>query len=518
MTRAILLLLTALALIGTSFGASGQAVVFGPQSYVLTAGRPQQFSERFVLDPAACNGLAVFLLVVEHQNVSSATIHLNGAVVASEKDFPSGGAPLEVPVSVAAQNVLQIDLKGGRPGAVLAVSIRRELEEQFAPDVVYTLSTGSEVFRRAVSAAPGSSYLLVVTNGDGRGGGRVATGTISIGGRVVVDQNDLARAATIRKTVTLASQNDLVLDLRGNRGATLTLGVKRRLDESACGPRIKFTAPAQNADIVSSTIAAAGTVTGPRGVGVTVNGLPAEIELTHAGTDEDPFLWFADVPAVAGQVTLTATATAPSGATAEAARDVLLLPHPTAVQLESFPRSGPAPLPVRLHVAPPNPAEVVRYEVDFDGDGVNEIAAAELPSDVSFTYSAAGHFRVTLRCVLQNGSTSVASTHVLVHPFDAVDAMLRSSWSRFSTALAARDMEKALRELSPSAREKYEPALRTIGSALPAYVASISGFDPVWIHDRAAHYLLRRTIDGRTLGYHVYFTRGGDGVWRLTQF
>ena len=34
----------------------------------------------------------------------------------------------------------------------------------------------------------------------------------------------------------------------------------------------------------------------------------------------------------------------------------------------------------------------------------------------------------------------------------------------------------------------------------------------------AARYLLRGVQNGRTFGYHVYFVRDGDGVWRLQQF
>jgi hypothetical protein len=76
------------------------------------------------------------------------------------------------------------------------------------------------------------------------------------------------------------------------------------------------------------------------------------------------------------------------------------------------------------------------------------------------------------------------------------------------------------RKLTPpaAARGRYEKVLRSAAAGLPAYTASLIGFDPVWIRGDGARYLLRRNQNGRTFGYHVYFVRDGDGVWRLQQF
>ncbi len=72
--------------------------------------------------------------------------------------------------------------------------------------------------------------------------------------------------------------------------------------------------------------------------------------------------------------------------------------------------------------------------------------------------------------------------------------------------------------LSPGARPEYERAFNLIRPSLPSFAAGLNAIEPIWIHGSAAHYLLTRTEEGRLRGYHVYFVRDGDGLWRIAQF
>jgi hypothetical protein len=492
----------------------------GPKTYVLGSG-PASFTETFSVDSVArCDGRGTFTLVVENRGIASARITLNGVPVMLEHDFSIGRTGFEVPMIPIGNNVLTTELKGGQNGGSLVVAIRRDIQEPLVPAETFSLSGGRDVFRRLITTPdPGGHYVLMIRNGDAGGQHRVASGTITIGADTVIDQKELhSTAGEIRKIVSLGVQNEMVLDLRGNRGAILTASVKKIRDQSACGPKIVFTQPANHADVTSATIAVAGTVSGPADVGVTVNGLAAELDLFHAGTEADPYRWYADVSAPPGHVALTATATTAAGATATAERTVLFLPDPKSVLVDVSPRVGIAPHQVTVSIAHPAPDAVTRYRIDFNGDGVPEVDSPDLPETVSFTYQTAGRHRIAVHCLHSDGTSTSTAAYVLVQPFSAVDAVLRASWTRFSEAAGRQDIESALQELSPPARQKYEPALRATRTALPAYVASITGFNAVTVYEKAAHYLLRRTSDGRTKGYHVYFTRGADGVWRIDQF
>ncbi len=357
-----------------------------------------------------------------------------------------------------------------------------------------------------------ATFALVVTNNG------VSSATIVLNDAVLAGENQFSVSRTSFETAVVprTGANTLAVTIKGGaRDASLRVAIVRQVAGGCGGPTIAFTSPADGERVTAATILVTGTATGSKDLAVTVNGVTADFDLTAAGTSAEPFRWVVQVPARPGTVTLRAAAVSGSGR-AEALRTVSLQVDASAIELSSQPRSGTAPLTSYFHVS--DDVSATRYDLDFDGNGSVDWTGATLPDVLPFVYQTPGVYLATVRVQTAAGDIVESTTPVVVQSFAAADSLLRASWSRFTAALAAGDVATAVKELSPAAAAKYRGPLEGIQPALPGYVASLTGFDPVWIAENAAHYLLRRLQDTRTFGYHVYFTRGADGAWKLTQF
>lgn len=67
-------------------------------------------------------------------------------------------------------------------------------------------------------------------------------------------------------------------------------------------------------------------------------------------------------------------------------------------------------------------------------------------------------------------------------------------------------------------REKYRRPLESIRPRLPAFAERLQSLDAVWIRGDVARYLAIRDEEGRPTGYHVYFGRDADGLWKILEF
>ena len=499
---------------------------FGPRTYQRSGGKPSVFQESFAADVTQnCNGRAVFVLRVQNGDgqgngrVSSATVALNGATLFSESDLNQTVAVLEQAVALLSQNTLRIELKSA---GQLTVTVAKEFEEPVGDEKTFVFTAKQQTFTFLVVAGGAADGVLTVRNGDGAGLHLVDGGSIRLNGVEVISTTELMQGRTIRKPVNLQASNVIVADLRGDVADTLRIALKRLVDERICGeaPRLTVITPAQGAALSDATILLTGTVAGPQGTGVSVDRYAAEIDLAHVGTDADPWPWFAEVPAPAagGAATLTATATTPDGVHATVARAIVSVVPAESLLLRTNPPSGPAPLRTDLTVQAASRSAVVRCDYDRDGDGVSDATATSTPYRARLDFNDSGLYPVSVRCTLSDGRTLTAHTLILVQSFGTIDGLLRSVWSRFTDALAQQDVDAALRVMGANEREKYGPALVGVRALLPQYVGSMRGFDSVWIERGAAHYLLRRDLNGKTYGYHIYFARDVEGVWRLVQF
>ncbi|HEX8155538.1 MAG TPA: hypothetical protein VF698_20565, partial [Thermoanaerobaculia bacterium] len=199
-------------------------------------------------------------------------------------------------------------------------------------------------------------------------------------------------------------------------------------------------------------------------------------------------------------------------------RTVGFAPDANSLTFAAQPRGGLVPLTTGF-LLDGDLAGITRYDADLDGDGAYETSSATLPA-LARTYTTPGIRIATVRITRADGRTQVASAIVNPQSVATLDGLFQSLWQRFTSALAARDVEGALAQmLDAFTREKYRRGLTRIQPLLPSYAASVRSFRPKELEADYAHYLLIRAhSDGQEFGYHVYFQRDEHGVWKLVQF
>jgi hypothetical protein len=394
-----------------------------------------------------------------------------------------------------------------------------------AAEVVYgpktfTLTAGrpqsfSEAFSSREGGCGAAVHTLRISNGpqSSSGGSRFVSSA-----RVVFDGIELLNEQHFRHqqrewsfTFTPKTNHALEIHLKGGKpGSFLTVAADR--ESQACGPHLTIDSPAAGAVIETKGLVVTGSVERAADVGVSVNGVAADLHL--AGSSTTPMRWSALVGGAAGPIELQVTATDGTGARRQLQRTVTYIPRPEDINLVPNVTSGVAPLNVSFAFT--GTAHVDKVEVDFgNGTFITKEAHGE---PFTHTYPTGGLFNVRFRAHLQSGAVVTGEIPVTVHTFAAMNQLLRARWTSFTSALTARDVEEALRHISPGERTKYEGALRLIRPTLPEFASGLQSIYPVWIRGSVAHYLLTRTEDAHVRGYYVYFARDSDGLWKVTQF
>jgi hypothetical protein len=518
-SRGSLRLVFAATLLATT--ATAAPLVFGPKTYTLRSGAPQLFTENVAVDAAAgCDGKAVYILVVENidRGVSSAAVAVNGIELLQERDFDGHAAVVERQLLLNAANALRVELKGGRPGSTLTVSIRRELEEAAATPIRVVLSAKSQQLSTSFAIAdPMSTFALVVQNGDGSGQHRVRGGSIVLNGAEIVDAKALGGDLfLVRRPITLQSQNTLTADLSGEVGALLSITIERRVADDSCGPHIAILTPLAAATVSGADIVVTGTATGPPDLGVRVNGLVADVDWSHAGTPADPFRWIASIPATAGDVTLSATVTDAQRRSSTATRTVLFAPADERLEWTPHSNSGVAPFRCIFSFSSGRPVQA--YAIDFDNDGIADAQGTAVPETIPFTYERPGIYVARLTATDAAGGVRVATANIVVQSFASIDRIVYGRWTQLRDALLRSDVEAAVALFTAQAQPKYRAVFTSLFAELPAIAPAIERPRAIEVTSDYADYLVRRTENGRVMGYHLSLSRDFDGVWRIADF
>lgn len=510
-------------LFGVAAATSAGTVVFGPRTFTVATGAPQSFDVAIPLDLTdSCDGKAVYILSIANgdgtatHEITSATVSLNGVQILTPSSFKNRLQRFDRQFSPLASNTLNVTLSGGKPGALLTVSVTRSIEETILGKQ-YTLTAKSGDFSEHFAATDlASSYVIVIRSGAGDGTHAPKNISVRVNGTEMP-----ANGSITRQAVSLQPQNDVAVSLRGDAGDTASVEIHRLGDESLCtNVAVAIIAPAEGAVLDRRPLVVRGTAAGDADLGVTVNGTPVRLDMSHAGTAADPYPWVATLSVVAGPVTLDAAATAPNGRNAHAIVHVTFTPpDDQLVEIAAFPSYGTAPLDVQFQVTAKTHHAIVHCELDLDGDGTFETTLPSLSGFASTQYAQAGLREVKVRATDDAGTVMTASTVVGVDTFAAVDALIQGRWRSFLGFLAARDVDHALALFAgDKEREKYRAPLNLIAPSLPQLAADIAVIRPVYVRGDVAYYLLTRTINGVVRGYPVYFARSNDGLWKLVQF
>ena len=373
----------------------------------------------------------------------------------------------------------------------------------------------TETISLEMSGCSAAIYTLRISNGasSGHGNNLVSSGRVVLDGTELLSDRDFQRQQRFW-SFTLTSGGDHILQIHlkgGKLGAYLTIAVERS-QANTCGPSVAIDSPAAGAVVETNRIVVTGTVARSNDVGVSVNGIAADLQLF--GPSDAPLRWSALVNGPPGPLELYVVATDSAGAR-ELRRTIMYVPLAEDVTFSANVASGVAPLSVSFFVS--GTGRVARYELDLDGDGeFLETNAGGRP--FTNTYAAPGFYMARLRAVLESGAVVTGELPVTVHSFSAMNQLIRSRWDAFAAALAASDIDVALSNITPAARNKYEKALRLIAPTLPRFAAGLRNIYPMAIRYDTAAYLLTRPENGQIRGYHLYFTRDTDGRWKVTQF
>lgn len=399
--------------------------------------------------------------------------------------------------------------------AFFAASLHAEVAVTIFGPAPFKNSPATPQPTTATFAAPciaGAHHFLVVT--DSRR--EISSATVELNGARLLTERDFPLAVARRIPFDALPSNVLTVTIKGGkRDAALTVSIER---EGSCGTQITIDTPANNALVSDRHLLVSGIASGAHDLAISINGVPAQYDLSAAGTPADPFRWFATLSVAAGPLTLTATASAPGATTATATRTINFAPAAETIVIRTGAASGVVPLTTTVDVSTNVHGAIARWELDLDGDGVYEQSSATMPANTTTTYTTSGARTIRARATAADGRVFTASAVVVAQSFPAADAIVRASWTRFTAALAAGDVSAAVQQIADEKQAKYRPALEALGTGLPAYAAAIADIRPIWIHGNVAHYLIVKPEQGSVYGYHVYFVRDARGNWRVLQF
>jgi hypothetical protein len=272
----------------------------------------------------------------------------------------------------------------------------------------------------------------------------------------------------------------------------------RSITVNSTAPAITVSTPAPGASVNSDRVLVRGTLRAVANSGVRVNGVVAAVDASGN--------FFAVVPLTPGTNTLTAQATAPSGASATRIITINATGASPPVVVTAEPTSGMAPLTVAFKV---DNTTALDATFTFDGTGPYSVPAGA-SATLNATYPE-GVFTATL--VVNGGAPQVFVIEVT--SIASIDAMLQAMWRKVVDRLAAGDIEGAVVFFAPGQRDQYREILNDVAPALPAMFASFPAITPTAITDGDAEYFVVVPEAGTRYGYYLYFTRDGDGVWRL---
>ena len=359
---------------------------------------------------------------------------------------------------------------------------------------------------RFPACQPDKGGQLRVENGP-NGRARVTLAVLVLNQReTVVMLEGPGQRRVVERAVQLAASNTLLVWMIGPPGATARrLGHQRR---GVPGRRHHAARPrGLRAGRDSSRFGEPWT--GPPGLGVAVNGVPAAV---HSGA------FVVELPVTAGPTELAAIATAPDGSMAEARQPVSVVEAPE-------PTVPPARQSSRRRVAPDvgfslsSLVGITDVKLDLQGDGPVEFEGPSLDGQV-FTYGQPGVYVATVQATDVDGQVHTATTVVEVYDRSALDVRLRAVWGGFKDAVRGGDVTRAVSLLHSETRDAYADQLgllRPQTLARHRYVPDGNSARG----DRSEGRRIRDAARPRrrsTLSFAVWFRVDQDGIWRLFRF
>jgi hypothetical protein len=294
-------------------------------------------------------------------------------------------------------------------------------------------------------------------------------------------------------------------------GAILSPGIATSI--TGPSPSVSVTYPANGSTVNGPTAEIAGTFIGPTDTGITVNGVVAF-------TDGGKFLASA-VPLQAGSNTINIVATTITGSTANTSIGLTQgSANPSPVVLSVARPVSYAPFLVAFTPIVgtlPGGGTVTSLSIDYNGDGTDDVTNPAAGAPLTYLANTPNLYAARLTVVDSNNNTYVNYVHYFVEDPVRQTGMLCDVYGYLKQRLTAQDTAGALTAIDPNAQAEYQPLFTNNTSALPAYVANLGNIVDGYLTGRTATFIVVRQNPDTTLsGFHMEYTQGADGTWRIS--
>lgn len=260
--------------------------------------------------------------------------------------------------------------------------------------------------------------------------------------------------------------------------------------------------PVAGAQIASDSVLVRGALMIDAAVGITVNGVAAELSGQQ---------FQAVVPLVQGTNDITVTATSPNGITSsKTIRVNAQLPE---IQIQAHPNPTIVGRPAKFTLTMNATPKLV--EVDYNGDGTFDQNSLDPNAVFAHVYYQAGTYQAKFRVTNQQDQTSERTVTVVVVDYSAVDGRIRRVYQEMVAQLRAGNVNSAKSYFTSGSADQYGQVFTALGTGLVSAANNLGTLAEGMVGEDFAEYtLVRNGPDGPEI-FLVYFLRGSDGLWRI---
>jgi hypothetical protein len=486
-TLAALLLAMATPVLG------GGANAFGPESFVVGKGKPVTVTRSFTANAGQATLTLNNGTEQGDNQVSTGSISINGIDIITPSDFNQQVGTLVRTVMLKGSNQLAVEVGGG-PGSIITLVIIPD--EGTPPPTVPTARLQADP--ETVSPGDDATLSWTTTNAE----------------RVTINPGlgDVALSGMVQVRPTQTTLYRLVAEGTGGQAvAEVTVSVKA--PPAPLGitfdPYQGGTLDGATVEGLEITVAGRVTVANQTEVGVTVNGVVAQVSDGHFVANH--------VSLTEGLNTLTGIATDAAGQTWSASAQVFCRPEAERVSLKTDVMAGIVPLTVTLSVTDNLTQGVGSFSLQCTGPADKTPVAGD---DNTFSTLLDVPGLYTCRLSVVDGLGMVHEDTVGVNAYSAttLDSLLKSKWDATTAAIGKGDLDVALASFSTRTREAYALQFAGMSTALGQIVSDMQGINLLRIEGDRAIYDLRIVKDGVPYSFQLEFIQDEDGLWRIRAF
>ena len=349
-----------------------------------------------------------------------------------------------------------------------------------------------------------------------------AAGSVEGGSRVtVIDSNSGSRVTVTANangsfSASLAgSINDplqiYATDAAGNQGASTSTIVTTGTGGPFSGPiTANVVTPTNGATVNGDYILVATDVQAPPNTGVTINGV---IALPVPGPNG--LRYFAQVPLLPGQNTLTVTITSQDGRSIQQPAINVTSTGPYPYRIDADRLTGTSPLDVQFSVVDQSSIGIQKIQIDLTSSGAVDYSSTDASAPILATYQGIGIQQAIFSITDSAGTTHSQPIAILLLDPNTINQNIQAIWSGINNALLVGNKAAAMQFLSPEAQDQYGPIFDQLTTNMPQIIPTYSALKPSKITASFSEYGVNRVVNGVNRAFLVDFVTNEFGQWEL---